>query len=86
MFAKKSMTEFLIHELNLNSMEGVVKVGIWGIDGIGKTTVAKVVLNKVYGHFNATSFLSNVYVIAADGVGLIKLQRIILKDIAEYGE
>ena len=35
-------------------------VGIWGMAGIGKTTLAKAIYQHISGHFEACSFLENV--------------------------
>ncbi|KAG6599274.1 Disease resistance protein L6, partial [Cucurbita argyrosperma subsp. sororia] len=39
---------------------GVYMVGIYGIGGIGKTTLAKALYNKIANQFEACFFLSNV--------------------------
>ncbi|KAL3746467.1 hypothetical protein ACJRO7_015430, partial [Eucalyptus globulus] len=39
---------------------GVRFVGVHGICGIGKTTLAKVIYNKLYSRFDRYSFLENV--------------------------
>ncbi|XP_059077324.1 disease resistance protein RPV1 isoform X2 [Cryptomeria japonica] len=79
-----SVKDALIHKLNLDSLNPVIKIGIWGIGGIGKTTVAKAIYNQVYTKFEATSFVSNIRTTAAESEGLIKLQKILLKDLAKY--
>ncbi|XP_044469730.1 TMV resistance protein N-like [Mangifera indica] len=45
---------------NLLCTKGVCKVGIWGIRGIGKTTLATVVFNKIFGQFEVSYFIENI--------------------------
>ncbi|KAJ8759538.1 hypothetical protein K2173_007157 [Erythroxylum novogranatense] len=40
--------------------EAVQMVGIWGIGGLGKTTIAKVIYDKLSNHFEAHCFLADV--------------------------
>ncbi|XP_059075323.1 disease resistance protein RPV1-like [Cryptomeria japonica] len=75
----ETVKKAVIQKLHLDSAQTVIKVGIWGIGGIGKTTVAKAVYNEVYGSFNATSFVFNVR-----STSLTKLQGQILKDLINY--
>ncbi|XP_059068037.1 disease resistance protein L6-like isoform X2 [Cryptomeria japonica] len=79
-----SVTEDLIHKFILNSEGDVGKAGLWGIGGIGKTTLAKALYNQVYTQFDAASFVFNIRTTAADSMGLTKLQKKILKDLCMY--
>ncbi|XP_044470559.1 disease resistance protein RPV1-like [Mangifera indica] len=45
---------------NLLCTEGVRTVGIWGIGGIGKTTLAKAIFNKISRQFEAFYFIENI--------------------------
>ncbi|XP_057829770.2 disease resistance protein RUN1 [Cryptomeria japonica] len=74
----------IIQKLNLDAVEEVVKAGIWGIGGIGKTTVAKAVYNQVYGDFDAACFVFNVRVNAENPRDLTNLQKQILKNLSKY--
>ncbi|GLJ55256.1 hypothetical protein SUGI_1185810 [Cryptomeria japonica] len=74
----------LIQKLHLNSANEVVKLGIWGLGGIGKTTIAKALYNQLYAHFEAASFVSNVRAAAADLRGLTILQNQILEESTKY--
>ncbi|KAJ6857975.1 TMV resistance protein N [Populus alba x Populus x berolinensis] len=56
-------------------------VGIHGIAGIGKTTIAKAVFNKLYFGFEGSSFLSDVKEISDKPNGLVELQERLLRDI-----
>ena len=38
----------------------VQMIGIWGMAGLGKTTIAKVVYERIYTQFEGCCFLSNV--------------------------
>ncbi|XP_059068038.1 disease resistance protein RPV1 isoform X1 [Cryptomeria japonica] len=82
----ESVTDDLIQKFKLNSKEGVVKAGLCGIGGIGKTTVAKALYNQVYTQFDAASFVFNVRTTAADKTGLTDLQKQILRDLSNYNE
>ncbi|CAI8593423.1 unnamed protein product [Vicia faba] len=57
-----------------------------GIHGIGKTTIAKAVYNKIYDQFQHASFLANVRENASHKVGLVKLQeRLLFEILGEQG-
>ncbi|XP_057835165.1 disease resistance protein RPV1 [Cryptomeria japonica] len=82
----ESLTEHLIQKFKLNSKEGVVKAGLWGIGGIGKTTAAKALYNRVSADFDSVSCVFNVRATDADATGLTKLQRKMIKDSTGCGE
>ena len=56
-------------------------VGIHGLPGVGKTTIAKAVYNKISKHFDGSSFLMNVRENLGTDVGIITLQEQLLNDI-----
>ncbi|KAG6675472.1 hypothetical protein I3842_15G104000 [Carya illinoinensis] len=56
-------------------------VGIFGIGGIGKTTVSKDIYNQIYSKFEGSCFLSNIREISKQAEGLIQLQNTLLFDI-----
>ncbi|KAF8013847.1 hypothetical protein BT93_I1645 [Corymbia citriodora subsp. variegata] len=55
-----SFVEDVISLLEIGSEDDVRVVGIWGIKGIGKTTVAKVVCDRLCREFEGVSLLENV--------------------------
>jgi len=55
-----SRVEELENLLNLDSDDDVLVVGIWGMGGIGKTTLAKALYSKIFNQFDACSFIDNV--------------------------
>ncbi|KAG5549705.1 hypothetical protein RHGRI_014865 [Rhododendron griersonianum] len=70
---------------NINSWlldESKVRIAvIYGMGGIGKTTIAKYAFNLNFGRFQASSFLANIREISEGPEGLVRLQRQLLSDI-----
>ncbi|KAI9111171.1 hypothetical protein K1719_017782 [Acacia pycnantha] len=47
------------------SLNDVLLVGIWGMGGVGKTTIAKAIYNKIGRKFEGRSFLVNIRLLGA---------------------
>ncbi|XP_060198570.1 disease resistance protein RUN1-like [Lycium barbarum] len=61
------------------SAEDVVMVGIYGIGGVGKTTLAKAMFNQIYKQFEGSCFLADIRSEASEKHdGLLHLQKKLL--------
>ena len=77
-----SHIEALTKLLDIESND-VIMVGITGLGGIGKTTIAKAIYNSFSNSFKAKSFLENVREWSETSQGIIHLQETLLKGISE---
>ncbi|XP_034677143.1 disease resistance protein RUN1-like [Vitis riparia] len=66
--------------------EDVLMVGICGLDGVGKSTMAKAIYNELCYPFKSKSFLDKVGDVSKEPHGLLDLQQQLLCDISPRGE
>ncbi|XP_042490427.1 cGMP-dependent protein kinase 2-like [Macadamia integrifolia] len=76
-----SRAKDLLSLLSVESSSDVKFIGICGSHGIGKSTIVEAVYNRILSSFNSHSFISDVSKQAKECMGLISLQKRLLKDI-----
>ncbi|XP_057729680.1 TMV resistance protein N-like [Arachis stenosperma] len=69
--------------LDIESNENVYMLGIYGPGGIGKTTLAKCLFDKIKRQFEASCFLANVREKSESRESLESLQKTLLDDMGE---
>ncbi|KAL4639464.1 hypothetical protein ACB092_03G220500 [Castanea dentata] len=74
-----SRMEKLVNLLGMG-LNDVRFIGIWGMGGLGKTTLARVVYDRFRHHFEGSSFLANVRE-ECEKHGLVHFQKQLLSDI-----
>ncbi|XP_020526137.1 TMV resistance protein N isoform X1 [Amborella trichopoda] len=67
--------------LDVSADGGVRMIGIHGMGGIGKTTLAKAIFNKIRSSFQCSCFLSDIREASRTHYGLVNLLKQLLKDL-----
>ncbi|XP_048425260.1 disease resistance-like protein DSC1 [Pyrus x bretschneideri] len=67
--------------LGIHSQDACITIGIWGMAGIGKTTLAEAVFHRLSSKFEACCFLRNVRENSEQPHGLDHLEKTLLKEI-----
>ncbi|KAM2968342.1 hypothetical protein FF1_028498 [Malus domestica] len=76
--------ESQVEDINLWLQDGSTDVGIlvvYGMSGIGKTTIAKHIYNSNFRSFEGSSFIENIRETAERPNGLVQIQKQLLYDI-----
>ena len=77
----ESRVQDMIKLLNIQQSNDVLLLGIWGMGGSGKTTIAKAIYNKIGRNFEGRSFLANIRETWEQTAEQVSLQEQIMLDI-----
>jgi hypothetical protein len=77
----ESRAEAAIKRLNIQKSEDVLILGIWGMGGVGKTTIAKAIYNQIGNKFEGRSFILNIREFWEKDINLVSLQQQVLCDV-----
>ncbi|KAG6625648.1 hypothetical protein CIPAW_16G112600 [Carya illinoinensis] len=77
----ESRLKDLITNLEIGRNDITLMIGIYGIGGIGKTTLAKAIFNSIGRHFEARCFLKDVRENSSQQRGLVKMQENLLYEL-----
>jgi len=77
----ESRVQDMIQLLDTQQSNDVLLLGMWGMGGIGKTTIAKAIYNKVGRNFEGRSFLANIREVWEQVSGQVYLQEQLMYDI-----
>jgi len=77
----ESRVEAVTKLLDIQNSEDVLLLGIWGMGGVGKTTIAKAIYNQIGRKFDGRSFLLNIREFCETDANHVSLQQQILCDV-----
>ncbi|AES86811.2 putative TIR domain, P-loop containing nucleoside triphosphate hydrolase [Medicago truncatula] len=76
-----SRVQDMIQLLETQQSNDALLLGMWGMGGIGKTTIAKSIYNKIGRNFEGRSFLENIREVWEQASGQLYLQERLMNDI-----
>ncbi|KAG0588049.1 hypothetical protein KC19_2G211700 [Ceratodon purpureus] len=74
----KEVVEDIIQ--TIETKKTILMLGLWGMGGIGKSTLARELYNRLRGRFDASCYIEDVTEKVLQG-GVVKVQNLILKDL-----